>query len=156
MVCFCDIPVADLPFHSQKYSPFGIAFKKSFLVKQGAAPVIYVPKGSPLHGKPLGTLLDEAGKEWEGLRNVPPEKKAQMGPLDRLLDYFLLSYLKPFDETKTEDDVENFYMEREWRTLNRVRFELDDVQRVIIPESYRRKLREKVPLYTGEVTFSRA
>lgn len=42
IVCFADIPVEDLPFHSRKYGPFGLAFSKSFLVSRGASPVFYV------------------------------------------------------------------------------------------------------------------
>lgn len=44
MVCFCDIPVADLALHMKKYSRFGLAFKKTFLVPKGARPVFYVPR----------------------------------------------------------------------------------------------------------------
>jgi hypothetical protein len=43
IVCFCDIPMADLTIHCKKYSYFGLSFSKSFLLKQGAAPVMYVP-----------------------------------------------------------------------------------------------------------------
>jgi Putative abortive phage resistance protein AbiGi, antitoxin len=43
IVCFCDIPLADLPLHCTKYSFFGLAFSKSFLVQKGASPVMYVP-----------------------------------------------------------------------------------------------------------------
>lgn len=61
-VCFCDIPVADLQIHSTKYSRFGLAFRKEFLVQQGANPIFYVAKESvtlPVYrdifefGKPL-------------------------------------------------------------------------------------------------------
>src|SRR3974390_3413841 len=31
-VCFCDIPVADFAVHIGKYSPFGIAFTKTYLL----------------------------------------------------------------------------------------------------------------------------
>jgi Putative abortive phage resistance protein AbiGi, antitoxin len=44
MICFCDIPVPDLALHIEKYSRFGLAFKKQFLVPKGARPVYYVPR----------------------------------------------------------------------------------------------------------------
>jgi hypothetical protein len=47
VVCFCDIPEPDLPIHVSKYSRFGLAFKKSFLIAKGACPVFYVANESP-------------------------------------------------------------------------------------------------------------
>ena len=44
VVCFCDLPVADLVIHLAKYGRFGIAFRKEFLIRQGANPVFYVVK----------------------------------------------------------------------------------------------------------------
>jgi hypothetical protein len=44
MVCFCDIPVQDLTMHMRKYSPFGLAFPKDFVVKRGGTPVYYLPR----------------------------------------------------------------------------------------------------------------
>jgi hypothetical protein len=43
IVCFCDIPLADLGIHISKYSPFGLSFSKDFVVKQGGCPVFYMP-----------------------------------------------------------------------------------------------------------------
>lgn len=44
IVCFCDIPDAELAIHCAKYGHFGLAFSKQFLVNKGASPVMYVPK----------------------------------------------------------------------------------------------------------------
>ena len=43
-VCFCDIPQDELAIHCAKYSHFGLAFPRLFLVNAGASPVMYVPK----------------------------------------------------------------------------------------------------------------
>lgn len=49
MVCFCDIPHKPLNFfriHTAKYNRFGVAFARSFLVRQGACPVFYVARSA--------------------------------------------------------------------------------------------------------------
>jgi len=46
--------------------------------------------------------------------------------------------MKVFDHSLNEDDVGNYYMEREWRTLNNVHFSLQDVKRIIMPKHMRR------------------
>ncbi len=47
VICFCDIPETDLAIHVGKYSRFGLAFKKEFLIEKGACPVFYVANDSP-------------------------------------------------------------------------------------------------------------
>ena len=44
-------------------------------------------------------------------------------------------------------------MEREWRVLGDVGFELKDVHRIFLPPSYAERFREDLPGYTGQVTF---
>jgi hypothetical protein len=47
VVCFCDIPETDLALHVRKYSRFGLALRKLFLIERGACPVFYVANESP-------------------------------------------------------------------------------------------------------------
>lgn len=48
VVCFCDIPEPDLRIHVSKYSKFGLAFEKRFLIPKGACPVFYVANEGPV------------------------------------------------------------------------------------------------------------
>jgi hypothetical protein len=154
--------VADLGLHIEKYGKFGLAFTKAFLIKKGAAPVFYLPRGGRLFslpGQTRGEMLDEMKGE---LLRIHPPTSATSAPLphlpqpsksDRFLEDIVLAYVKPFDETMAEDDPKNYYMEREWRTLISVRFSLPDVRRIVIPEAYGTKLRQNVPMYAAQVTF---
>jgi hypothetical protein len=77
-------------------------------------------------------------------------------PLSKLQSFFedlVLPFLKPFDETKVDDAPGNYYMEREWRTLKSIKFDLANVYRVILPEAYGHRFRNNVPMYVGQVTF---
>jgi hypothetical protein len=69
------------------------------------------------------------------------------------LGFYLFAYMKFFDETKPDDDSENFYMEREWRVLGNVQFSLKDVSRVILPEEFAKRFRADVPEYYKQLAF---
>jgi Putative abortive phage resistance protein AbiGi, antitoxin len=55
VVCFCDIPDSDLGIHVNKYSKFGLAFKKGFLIAKGACPVFYVANESAVSANAVFT-----------------------------------------------------------------------------------------------------
>lgn len=67
VVCFCDIPVQDIQLHASKYSAFGLAFSKAFVVGKGGAPVFYLPMGAPMRvrnnlaGEKLGATSESGG-----------------------------------------------------------------------------------------------
>jgi hypothetical protein len=61
MICFCDIPTHHLKIHTGKYSQFGIAFPKAYLIRQGANLVLYVAKNS-------GVLRKKPAFRQPGLR----------------------------------------------------------------------------------------
>jgi hypothetical protein len=70
------------------------------------------------------------------------------------LDINILSHLKFFHHRLHDADDENYYMEREWRVSRDVKFELEEVQRIIIPARFSRRLRKDFPEYDGEVFFA--
>lgn len=157
--CFCDIPVADFGLHVKKYSRFAVAFKKTFLIAKGAAPVFYVPKGVRLHGRSRAEMLDELKDELRRVHPPVPQRAEftfrppNRSKMETFAEDIVLAFIKPFDEMKAEDDPDNYYMEREWRTLTSIKFRLADVRRVVIPEAYATRFRENVPMYMGQVTF---
>ncbi len=79
MICFCDIPEEHLRIHTAKYSQFGIAFPKAYLVGKGANPVFYVARNStvPRRKKELRTGRVQKStvtpEEYATLRNQPVE-----------------------------------------------------------------------------------
>lgn len=177
-VCFCDIPVGDLDLHIRKYSAFGIAFRKPFLVGRGASPVFYVAGASTTRAPDASGRLapltradyfDAMVREYHRLRDesqarldgLPPGAKERefherLLRLAHFLDFEVWSYLKFFHYPTGDEDPENYYMEREWRLLGTLRFRLEDVRRVILPEAHARAFREAFPGYHGQVTFGSA
>lgn len=58
---------------------------------------------------------------------------------------FLLGYVKFFDSALSETDPNNYYMEREWRVVGKVRFKPTDVARIIVPEAFADRARNELP-----------
>jgi hypothetical protein len=59
--------------------------------------------------------------------------------LKKLIEFLhVLSHLKFFNARLGDWDEANFYFEREWRTRRDVRFRLNDVWRVILPQEFSR------------------
>lgn len=161
-VCFCDIPVADLSLHMAKYSRFGLALRKAFLVPLGASPVFYVAKSARPASWPSGTradwydkMVDDVAKLFYHLRSQS-QKDRHPDPLlpGNFLDFDVFSLLKFFDPDLPEDHPCNYYMEREWRVIGSVPFGLSDVRRIILPEAYALCLRADLPEYTGQVSYA--
>lgn len=171
VVCFCDIPLADLNLHMGKYSNFGLSFLKTYLIEKGANPVFYVAKdalvGDPLFGyisqgehfddmvRKYQTFLQQAGEFILSQSKTPgvPKEFLQLQDLRRSFDFGVFSYIKCFDASKSDEDPENYYMEREWRVIGHVFFKLNDVHRVIFPKSYAERFRDDLPEYIGQITF---
>jgi len=168
MVCFCDIPINDLHIHIKKYTPFGISFDKSFLIKNGANPMFYISNNSLVH-KIGGNDKIKLSEGYDYIRhefhyiltasanflknNIPDITTERVMHLYHFINYYMFSFLKFFDAKKSDDDKDNFYMEREWRILGDLSFSLEDVERIILPRAYGKKIREDLPEYCGQISF---
>lgn len=168
MVCFCDIPIDDLGIHISKYSHFGLSFQKAFLIEQGATPVFYVEKNSVVRNKPTKTktrseYFDQMVEEYinncnnylkclDDLHKIKPKPKECVDISSFMLD--LLRYIKFFDANIPDDDKDNYYMEREWRSPYYIYFEVEDICRIILPKSYSKRFKGDMPGYVGQIIFS--
>jgi Putative abortive phage resistance protein AbiGi, antitoxin len=174
-VCFCDIPLKSLAIHMGKYSVFGLAFPKRFLVAQGANPVFYIASNSKLrfwtmadkrvafHTKNRKVYFDKQflefydcmreAKRFIHLRRTgTPEANALISRLEgaQLFLSSFFGYCKCFDASRMEDDKENYYMEREWRLRRNLAFKIGQVERVILPQPFVRRFAKDVPGFSGE------
>ena len=175
IVCFCDIPIADLSIHVAKYSPFALSFSKDFIVQQGGCPVFYLPKQASVHvrKKPLpegnigkGQYFDKMTQEYSALMqmfrsmitqsselpNVQEALKRLM-ELERFIDFHIFSYIKFYDHSCADDHDDNYYLEREWRVIGNVKFDSKDIETVFMPKRYCQKFREDCPSYESQVIF---
>lgn len=181
-VCFCDIPVQDLKIHMRKYSCFGISFKKEFLVKRGVKPVFYFPidafrsehhrllvSPNTLDSYNIFDLISVGNKIAANFENdktkyeTDPENPNSVIKISQQFtfnDWFnelylsLFYLLKPFKALENDESEENYYMEREWRSPIDIKFTLNDIHRIIIPEIYSNRLNNDFREYFGQITFS--
>jgi len=163
IVCLCDIPLNDtmLRRHTRNYSRFGLAFDKTWLAQeQGANPVLYLAQGSvltdhrfignhPLRVRTREDFFDLAAGDWlNDLERRGPDARSWPRS-DNLVFWYLLCYCKFFDENLGQDDRENYYMEREWRTIGKVAFGLTDIAKIVLStefiQEFRRQFGKLIP-----------
>ena len=168
VVCFSDIPVEDLDLHMKKYSHFGLSFLKKDLILKGTNPVFYIAENSVLPNRKtrkeyFDDMIDEFNFIFFHKENKILEVQRESGDnvfesdwngLKDFLTLYIFSFIKFFDDTKSENDQENYYMEREWRLLGFLKFEIKDICRIILPQEYSERFRKDIPDYFGQITFS--
>jgi hypothetical protein len=105
----------------------------------------------------LYSVLNQCDVTEERSAHIPeglPDLIFDSRDIQRELSKLVFSFCVPFDDAQEEEGEKNYYMEREWRTLGNVQFQLTDVHRIILPETYAVQLRADVPDYCGQVTFA--
>jgi hypothetical protein len=106
-------------------------------------------------------VFDAAEQELSALLPFAPEGRAGAAPAPTapgsILREFLFSELFPFikffNPDLDEGDPENYYMEREWRVVGPVKFELENVERLLVPRALRTRLYQDFPDFRGQISF---
>ncbi len=61
-----------------------------------------------------------------------------------------MAYVKLYDATLPDSHPENYYMEREWRSLNNITFSLGDIKTIYLPsDEYQERFIQEFPGYNG-------
>jgi len=130
--CFSEVPLHLLKRIAEKRSPYGIGFKKQFLVSTGANPILYAYKSSALESA-LSSLSDPTN--------------ATMG--------HPIWAVTPFVDVPGDYNGKPFHFEweREWRHVGDMKFAPKDVACLIIPEQFhakaRRFFKDAIKQHTG-------
>jgi len=181
MLCCCDIPAGQIQIHTQKYGSFGIVFPKQFLLRRGATPVYYVPRNASndtvgIGPRSVGERFDELRMELQRVRvdleeyvfrfdgptaclsklpqpNTPVGHRVlgRFSALQSEFEELVFARTKFFTAGLSEDDRDNYYMEREWRTHKGLSFRLGDIARIFLPPDYCERFHDDVPDYSGKV-----
>jgi Putative abortive phage resistance protein AbiGi, antitoxin len=113
MVCFCDIPLSQIKDHLTYYGDYGIGLKKSWGIRKGISPVVYVAPDSRT-AQLMRAVVKEAGRD--SFKGSPIRQD--------LVDF--CKYIKAYQGKELPRDIQPqkgrskkidriYYDEREWR-----------------------------------------
>lgn len=128
MVCFCDIPLNLVSKHQERYGKCGIGLKKSWAMKNGLNPVIYIQSDSHLGNifSDLGGVVPDfipiINDHYKSDLRIP-QVFSYLTDSFRYLSYFLKQIENKKEITfqdgdkKVKFEKRKFYDEREWRYI---------------------------------------
>jgi hypothetical protein len=170
VTCYADIPFEALSIHTDKYGKFGVALPRGLLTKYGARPVMYIPMRSDdwqsFNGLILLRDIEAVVKgfkeqvvdkqERKNRRTRRPGKKPNtpeeaISAIYSIMLKDFIAFIKPFNSELPYYDQKNYYMEREWRKYGNMKFEGDQVSRIIVAKGYKEQTIIDFPVYENRV-----
>jgi hypothetical protein len=165
-ICFCDMRPSELKIHIAKYGEFGLGFHRGFLMRLGCRPMMYVPHllddFLSIHG---ATLTRNILKRYTAARTALKKELANRSSpdlvscadetieaFDALLDVFqrdFMPFFKTYDAHLSEDDTQNFFMEREWRRFCALNFEPEQVASILVAPGFADRVKTDFPEYAN-------
>jgi hypothetical protein len=155
--CVTDIPLKDLPLHSEIYGNVALGFRAAAIYNQ-FLPVFYISQDFIPPSKTIITAVEikrqhqtkttfsHSGPLPEGMLEAMFGKSCDMVLThtedDPSLKGYLSNYIKITDYSVTPN--ETFYCEREWRKVGEFCFKPDDVAVIVVPEAYLGRMRKYI------------
>lgn len=120
-VCLSEVPLHQLRRLAQRRSRYGIGFLKEFVVSKGGGPIMYAYNGTA-HAAALREAVEE---------NIDDPSHP-------------IWTIAPFVDTPGEFPTTQYFFEweREWRVVERLRFQPEDVAFLILPEDIHKSARD--------------
>ena len=110
-------------------------------------------EGYPIFDFPKNATRDFQSKVRKNSVRSPMWLDQQLHQLQMFLEFHVFSYIKFFDHNYPDNHIENYYFEREWRVIGNIKFSIEDVMRILIPQNYAKRFRKDCPEYYGQITF---
>ena len=130
VACLADIPLKDLHIHAERYGSFAIGFHKASAILNGFNPVLYVNQYSSVFHKFM-ELLDEIN---QNIAKSPETYNRLRNWLASIAKSGDLMASPQADPKLDHLQMNNFYYEREWRSLSGWDFKSEDVALILLPE----------------------
>ena len=169
VICFCDIRSGELGIHMRKYGEFGLGFYRGVLIRQNARPVTYIPCYLD-DWRSIGgtTLIKDILAVYESFNELVikqlPERDLSRGLGSRIHDKDeaseaiasvyqkdFMAFIKAYDSTLPEDDLQHFFMEREWRKFGSFGFQPGQVTTIVVAPDYVEQAKTDLPEYTDRI-----
>lgn len=115
MISFCDIPLARINKHTNKYGSFGIGFNKEFLIslyKGFLNPIFYVNN----YNIDYALVCLSQFKSQKIIEGGNCNGNSTNDKSEKFINS-LISYVKPYYRKNTDGKIEILYDEREWRIV---------------------------------------
>lgn len=127
-----DIPLKDLHIHVERYGGYALGFHKKNAVLEGFHPVLYMSQYSDFFARFIAAR-DAAAKDVENSRAQKSYEE-----LMKILGSFCKSgdvLATPASSLRMDThQINNFYYEREWRSIRNWDFKAADVALLILPD----------------------
>lgn len=134
-VCLADIPLKDLEIHMERYQKYAIGFHKDSVIMNHFNPVLYVNQYAHFFDRFM-TVRDEI---CEYLKKSSKEMEVKFDEMLYLLGSVAVSgniKANPCVNPQLDElQLNNFYYEREWRSILNWEFKPNDIAVVILPDA---------------------
>lgn len=111
MVCFCDIGLASIKEHINKYGSFGLGMTKEWGKSKGISPVTYIYEHSATADLIRLTTFNALNMQ------INDENDRFLGLIQILKNYFKSTEGHMYKNGQFQEKLYNFYDEREWRYI---------------------------------------